>query len=89
MSSLNLIRQRNRVIVATDGAVYDTNTGVVLGFPAKQSTLPSLPAVFATRGSPLATPTYAHLLGFRFQSFDKLVAEIEDEIANIHAEVNL
>jgi hypothetical protein len=89
MSALNIIKQRDRVVLATDGAVYDVGTGALQGFPAKQATMPSLPAVFATRGSPLATPTFAHLLGLRFQSFDDLVARIENELPDVHARVRL
>jgi hypothetical protein len=87
MSALNVIRQRDRVVLVTDGAVYDTSTGVVQGFPAKQITLPSLPAVLATRGAPLATPVYGHLLGCRFQSFDELIASIENELPGVHARI--
>ena len=53
MSALNVVRQKNRVILVTDGAVWDVSTGILDGFPAKQATLPSLPAVLATRGAPL------------------------------------
>jgi hypothetical protein len=67
MSAINVIRQRDRVILVTDGAVWDVNAGIIQGFPAKQATLPSLPAVFATRGAPLATPVFAFLLGYRFR----------------------
>ena len=87
MSALNVIKQRDRVILSTDGAVYDMNTGVVQGFPAKQITLPSLPAVLATRGAPLATPVYGHLLGCSFQSFDELIASIENELPGVHARI--
>ena len=51
MSALNVVKQRDRVILSTDGAVYDMNTGVVQGFPAKQITLPSLPAMLAYTAS--------------------------------------
>jgi hypothetical protein len=67
MSALNIIKQRDRVVLVTDGAAWDVNTGILRGFPTKQATLPSLPAVFATRGTPLATPVFAHLLGYRFR----------------------
>jgi len=76
MSALNIVKQRDRVVLVTDGAVYDMSTGVVQGFPAKQTTMPSLPGVLATRGAPLATPVYAHLLGLRFQSFDALIPQL-------------
>jgi len=89
MSSLNVVKQRDRVVLITDGAVYDMSTGIVQGFPAKQATLPSLPAVLATRGAPLATPIYAHLLGLRFQSFDAMIAGIENDLPDIHARVRL
>jgi hypothetical protein len=89
MSALNVIRQRDRVTVITDGAVWDVNTGVLQGFPAKQATLPSMPAVLATRGAPLATPVFAQLLSCRFSDFDSMVAGIEDVIPKIHAQVKL
>jgi len=37
MSSLNVVKQRDRVVLITDGAVYDMSTGIVQGFPAKIS----------------------------------------------------
>jgi hypothetical protein len=51
VSALNVIKQRDRVVVVTDGAVWDVRTGVIAGFPCKQATLPSHPAVLATRGA--------------------------------------
>jgi hypothetical protein len=89
MSALNVVKQRDRVVLVTDGAVWDVNAGVLQGFPAKQATMPSLPAVFATRGAPLATPVFAHLLGLRFQSFDAMIVGIENELPDIHARVRL
>lgn len=89
MSAINVIRQRDRVVLVTDGAVWDVNAGIIRGFPAKQATLPSLPAVFATRGAPLATPVFAFLLDYRFRSFDALIAGIEAAIPDIHAQVKL
>ena len=89
MSALNVVVQGDRVVLVTDGAVYDMSTGVVQGFPAKQIALPSLPAVLATRGAPLATPVFAHLLGLRFQSFDAMITSIENELPDVHAQVGL
>ena len=85
MSALNVIRQRDRVVLVTDGAVWDVNAGIILGFPAKQVTLPSLPAVFATRGAPLATPVFAFLLGYRFQSFLWEMSDIVDMLESWEA----
>jgi hypothetical protein len=33
MSAINVIRQRDRVVLFTDGAVWDGNAGIVVGFP--------------------------------------------------------
>jgi hypothetical protein len=87
MSALNIICQRDRVIMVTDGACWDVNTGIVSGYPCKQATMPVLPAVLATRGSPLATPILAHLLGNKFQTFDALVTGIEGMICGVHKEL--
>jgi hypothetical protein len=89
MSALNVVKQRDRVVLVTDGACWDVNTGLLRGFPTKVATLPALPAVFATRGNPLATPIWGHLLSNRFQSFDAMVAGIEDAIPDIHRQVKL
>src|SRR5262245_35068723 len=77
MSALNVVKQKDRIVVVTDGLTYDGNTGVVRGFQSKQATLPSLPCVIATQGAPLATPLFAHFVGCHFSSFDDLVAGIE------------
>jgi hypothetical protein len=71
MSAINVIRQRDRVVLVTDGAVWDVNAGIVV--PTKAAAIPSWPGVLATRGAPAATPLFAHLLSFRFQSFDATV----------------
>jgi hypothetical protein len=86
MSALNIAVRRDSVILVTDGAVY-SDEGVVAGFPTKAVALPSLPAVLATRGTPWATPLFAHLIGMRFQTFDAIVAGIEDVIPGIHERV--
>jgi hypothetical protein len=72
MSAINVIRQRDRVVLVTDGAVWDVNTGIVVGFPTKAAAIPSWPGVLATRGAPAATPLFAHFLSNRFQSFDAI-----------------
>jgi hypothetical protein len=87
MSAINVVKQRDRVVLATDGGAYKMDSGVLFGFPAKQATVPSWPGVVATRGAVLCTPVFAHLLSFRFDSFDAMVAGIEDAIADIHARV--
>jgi len=35
MSAINAIRQRDRVVLVTDGAVWHVNAGIVVGFPTK------------------------------------------------------
>jgi hypothetical protein len=36
MSALNVVLQRDRVVLVTDGAAWDQHTGIVQGFPNKQ-----------------------------------------------------
>ena|SRR5215467_2418777 len=86
MSALNVVKQKDRVVLITDGAVYDVNTGVIRGFPTKAVAVPSWPGVVAVQGTPLACPLFAHHLS-RFQSWDSMVAEAEDNIRAIHEEV--
>jgi hypothetical protein len=87
MSAINVIRQRDRVVLVTDGAVWDVNAGIVVGFPTKAAAIPSWPGVLATRGNPLCMPLFAHFLGMRFKTFDEAIAGIEATISDIHAEV--
>jgi hypothetical protein len=62
MSAINVIRQRDRVVLVTDGAAWDVNAGIVVGFPTKAAAIPSWPGALATRGAPAATPLFAHFL---------------------------
>jgi len=55
MSALNVIVQRDRVVVVTDAAAYDANSGIVMGFGVKQAAIASWPGALATRGAALAT----------------------------------
>jgi hypothetical protein len=87
MSALNVVKQRDRVVLVTDAAAFDMKTGVIQGFPTKQVAIPSWPGVFATRGNPLGTPLFAHFLSCRFQTFDAMVAGIEDALPDVHRQV--
>jgi hypothetical protein len=49
MSAINVVRQRDRVVLVTDGAVWDVNAGIVVGFPTKAAAILTEIALPATR----------------------------------------
>jgi hypothetical protein len=51
MSATNVIKQRDRVVLVTDAAAFDGNTGIIVGFPTKAAAILSWPGVLATRGN--------------------------------------
>jgi len=51
--------RRDGVIVVTDAAAFNVNTGIVVGFPTKAAAIPSWPGALANRGAPAATPLFA------------------------------
>lgn len=72
MTAINMICQRRRAFILTDGAGYDVN-GVIRGFYSKTVTLPHLRAAVAVRGSIFGPALFATEWGARFTSFDDLV----------------
>src|SRR5262245_24795525 len=87
MSALNIVKQRDRVVVVTDGAAYDSESGVVGAFPTKTIAVPSWPGAVICRGDPLAAPLFAYFLGFRFSYFDSLVSGILKVLPEIRDDV--
>lgn len=73
MTAINMIRQRRRAVILTDGAGYDAN-GVVRAFYQKAIAIPHLRAAVAVRGSANAVGVLAAAFGARFTTFDDLVA---------------
>lgn len=100
MTAINLIRQRRRVCILTDGAGYDAQ-GVVHAFYQKAVPIAHLRAVVAVRGAAWAPAIFATEFGVRFITFDDLVAhggEYAEEVydrhfailtASGHTEINL
>lgn len=74
MTAINLIRQRRRACIMTDGAGYDIN-GVVRAFYQKVATIAHLRAAVAVRGSAVAPMLFAAEFGARFRTFDELVEQ--------------
>ncbi len=73
MTAINMIRQRRRACILTDGAGYDSQ-GIVHGFYQKAVPIAHLRAAIAVRGPALAPVLFAAEFGLRFTSFDDLVA---------------
>jgi hypothetical protein len=73
MTAINIIRQRYRVSILTDGAGY-TSDGTLQGHLTKCMTIPHLRTAVATRGSGLLTALFAANFGCVANSFDHLVS---------------
>ena len=84
MSVINLVKQHDRLTLATDGACWDADTGEIMSFAAKAVAVPHWPGVVACRGPAQATTMFAFLLGATFRTFDDVVANVEDRIEDIH-----
>lgn len=86
MTAINVVRQRDRVHVVTDGAGY-LGDGTVLSFVTKAFAVPHWPGVVATRGPALATGTIGAYASSIFGSFDAAISGIEAALPRIMIEV--
>ncbi|MCF8475748.1 MAG: hypothetical protein K9G60_01865 [Pseudolabrys sp.] len=79
MTATNILcsRRLNAAIVATDAAVYQSR-GIVTDFTSKMFAVAHWPGVVAVRGSSIASPFLGSDLSSKFESFDAMVAGIED-----------
>jgi hypothetical protein len=70
MSALNIIKffPSSAVVMVTDAGSFNVDSGELISLGVKQAPVASWPGVVATRGAPLATPLYGHLLGLKFQT---------------------
>tara|TARA_R110002020_G_scaffold5179_4_gene21916 strand:- start:2893 stop:3651 length:759 start_codon:yes stop_codon:yes gene_type:complete len=73
MTAINIIRQRYRVSILTDGAGYSPD-GTLRGHLIKCMPIPHLRAAVATRGSGLLTALFASNFGYAATDFDHLVS---------------
>lgn len=74
MTAINVIRQRDRILMFTDGACYSAD-GVLLALGAKVLPIVHMRAAIATRGSVIALPIYYLKLAMAFATFDEMVAD--------------
>lgn len=82
MSAINVVKQRDRIIVATDTASWNMR-GVIMGFWPKCYAVPHMPAVLSFRGPSLAVPTFGWALS-GYATFDRMIELIEGEMPVIH-----
>jgi hypothetical protein len=66
------------IFVASDGAIYESGTGLLQGFVSKVVMMPEIETVFAMRGNGGFFPALQSLIVARYTDFDGLVADIED-----------
>lgn len=83
MTAINIVRQEKAVHIISDGAWYAPD-GFMKGFATKVFPLPNMPAVIAVRGSEIWLGMLGVLLGRHFETFDDLVAGIEDVLPSIY-----
>jgi hypothetical protein len=67
MSAINLIRQRDRVVLVTDGAVWDVNAGIVVGLPNQGGGNPILARRARDPGQPSVHASFRTLPWHAFQ----------------------
>ncbi|MGD9923919.1 MAG: hypothetical protein AB7V13_21130 [Pseudorhodoplanes sp.] len=82
MSAVNVIVQRDRACIVSDGAKYDA-AGILKAIGPKCVSLPHLPALIASRGACEALPILQYHATWRFPTFDHLIAGIEVTVAEI------
>lgn len=66
------------IFIASDGAIYESRTGILQGFVSKIVLMPEIETVFAMRGNGGFFPALQSLIVARYTDFDGLVADIED-----------
>ena len=86
MSAINIVKseRHKRVTLVTDGAAWRTEDGTIVAFPSKALALPHLSCVLATRGVSTTTALFGYHLGCCFNSFDEMIAGIEEAMPNMH-----
>lgn len=84
MTALAVMPSQDRFVIASDGAVCDSDTGVLIGLASKTVLIPEWSCVFAARGfGGIAPDIYRHV-GWR-RDFDDMLTAIGPASQELHS----